>query len=107
MPRTLLGILAILILAIGIPCYIWYPASGTTQAWIASAIRIGATLCAVWLAQPQLKQMSPTVWIGIVVVVIVIARFPKVAIFLIAALIVLAILRPRGRRTNKPVSDAR
>jgi 4-amino-4-deoxy-L-arabinose transferase-like glycosyltransferase len=96
MPRTALGVLALFVLAVSIPWYIWYPSdSSTSKAWIAAAIRIGAMLGAVWVAHPQLKRMSPGVWIVALLIIVIIARFRYVAPFFIVILIALAILRPR------------
>ncbi|MDH3717310.1 MAG: hypothetical protein OES79_04245 [Planctomycetota bacterium] len=96
MPRTALGVLALFVLAVSIPWYLWYPSdSSSSTAWLAAAIRIGAMLGAVWLAHPHLKRMSPGVWIVALLMIVIVARFRYIAPVFIVVLIVLAILRPR------------
>jgi hypothetical protein len=95
MRRTAFGVLAVLLLGIGLPLYLWSGVEGSSVTWIAAAIRIGAMFGTLWLAYPQLERIPPSLWIGIVVIVIVLARFRYLALAVVAVLIALAILKPR------------
>ena len=100
MHRPTLGVLALLflgggILGIVLENYVYPGAIGAF--WPAGAIRIGAAFGALWLAHPQLDRLPRILWIGIVVLAVVVARWKYLLPTVAVILVLLAVLRPRRR----------
>ena len=51
----------------------------------------------VWLAYGDIRRMPGWFWISVTVLVIVLARWPKSAVYAIPIILALAILRPRAK----------
>ena len=97
MHRPTLGVVSLLLGAIGVAVY-FYLDKG------AGAILIRAAgLCGViWLAEPQLQRVPQSVWIGIFMLGGVIVLFRRAALYILpiafVLLILMTILRPRPPR---------
>lgn len=106
MRRHLLGIIAIVLLVAG-PLWLWREPNSFLAA---SCLRIGAVLAALWLAMPQLTQLSQWLYRAIIVIAIVAAAFSRYAVVLIPLLAVLYIFRPtkaRGEaKMDKPAPNS-
>ena len=69
--------------------------TGSSADWI--LIRAGALFGVLWLAYPQLSGVPRSVWIGILILILVLARMPKLFPIALAVLLAILILRPRRR----------
>jgi hypothetical protein len=102
MRRHALGILGILCLVGGLLA--WFSPGDRDEAMLAiagSASRIGAVLLTVWLAFPQISRVPPWMYKSGLVSALVIAIRPKLAIFVIPAIGLFWVLRPRPAKTKR------
>ena len=58
MRRTTLGILALLLLVVGVIAALRGPADGSAAGFAGGAVRVGLVLGALWLAWPQLASLA-------------------------------------------------
>jgi hypothetical protein len=102
MQRHILGIVTIIVLAVGVVKY-----AGDDAAVAGACLRIGAVLGLLWLAMPQLRDVP--VWIlgAVGVVLLVVLRWPKLLWAVLPIAIALWLLRPRGVRRASRYSDPR
>lgn len=72
------------------------------QEWGAVLIRAGGLCGVLWLAEPQLRRVPQSVWIGILMLGSTIVLFKRAALYALAIVLVLliaiTILRPRPPR---------
>jgi hypothetical protein len=93
MQRHLLGLSALVLLAIGAVTF------GSSDSGVSGVcLRAGAVLATMWVAWPQL-QAVPIWLIAVIGVALVVAmRHPKLLLAVVPLAIVLWLLRPRPRR---------
>ncbi len=97
--RTRIASLAVALVVAGIVLALSYPRDASGQAWAGGLLRVGLVMGVLWLALPQLMGLPRWLFGGIVVLLIVVARWPKLILVALAAAAVLAFIRPR---TNLP-----
>lgn len=101
MDRHRVGILAILLLVIGLGIQISGASSAGYQQWSAACLRIGALLAVMWLALPRLGLWSSKVFLfGTLFLAVVLAVRPKLFLFALIIVIVVAVLRPRIKASD-------
>ncbi|MGA2031042.1 MAG: hypothetical protein ABSG68_02195 [Thermoguttaceae bacterium] len=100
MRRRAIGIIAILLLAIGLSSWLWLPGEGWQQSFQAVCCRVGAVMAALWLAYPDLERMPGWIWAIVPALVLIVAKWPKLLLLVIPALIVAALMKPKlgGKR---------
>ena len=102
MERHRVGILAIVLLAIGVGLEISGYSVGGYQQWAAACMRIGMLLAVMWLALPRMGLWSSKVFLfGALSLVVVLAVRPKLFVFALILVIVVAVLRPRLKTGNR------
>ncbi|HVU86944.1 MAG TPA: hypothetical protein VHD36_06465 [Pirellulales bacterium] len=96
MHRPTVGILALLLLAVG-GVAVLTPAGQLARPELGAAcLRIGLILGVLWLALPDIaRPVNRWIALGVIAAVILIARQPKLAILAAVFLVAIAILRPR------------
>lgn len=103
--RHVLGVLALGLLAAGGLYAVVSDGDLSQSPYLAACWRMGVVFAAVWLALPQLAELRlfrNRLWIGgLVVLVIVLWRWPRLLPAVVLALLVLAILRPRIRQPGR------
>ncbi len=95
MRRNILGIVALTLLLGGAAFLIW--PMGQNEAMIqleAGCWRIGGCLAALWLAYPDLLKIPRWIWISMPVLILVLAKWPRLFLLLIPLLVLYAIFRP-------------
>ena len=98
MRRHLIGIIAILLFLGAIYFGIW-PPQGSFQTQLEAACwRAGALAAVLWLAYGEVRRMPAWFWISLPVLVIVLAKWPKRAVWVIPIILALAVLRPKARK---------
>jgi hypothetical protein len=96
--RHLIGIVAIGFLVAGAVFWRWPISQGDLQL-DASCTKTGLSLAVLWLAYPDLARLPAWLLTVVPAMIIVLAKWPRLFLFLIPLLIVLAILKPRwGQR---------
>jgi hypothetical protein len=95
--RHLLGILGVILVAAAV---VMYFAAPENNFWQASFMRIGFVLLALWLAWPQLVDLSRWLYWIIVAIAIVAAAFSKYAWVLIPVILVAFFLNRLGLGKN-------
>jgi hypothetical protein len=102
MQRHVLGIIAIVLLAVGVATY------GRDDTVISGAcLRVGAVVLLLWLAMPQLRDV-PAWLLGVLgVVLLIVLRWPKLLWAMLPLAAVLWLLRPRAPRRPSRLSDPR
>lgn len=95
MRRNALGVIALSLVCVGIYYWIWPPGSSELEFLHGSCIKSGTVLIALWLAYPQLERLPTWLFIPCLVVPVIIAIRPRLALILIPILAVLWIIRPR------------
>jgi hypothetical protein len=96
MRRHLIGILSIALLAFAAILWLFQPTiDGMMLQLEAACWRIGACLAVLWLAYPDLLNIPRWFWLTMPVLLIIIAKWPRIFLLLIPLLILFAIFRPR------------
>ncbi|MEX2112760.1 MAG: hypothetical protein WD845_06210 [Pirellulales bacterium] len=102
MQRHALGVLAIVLLAVGVATY------GRQDTAVAGAcLRIGAVLALLWLAMPQLRDVPAWLLGALGVVLLIVLRWPKLLWAMLPLAAVLWLLRPRMRKPASRYTDPR
>jgi hypothetical protein len=97
MHRPTIGLIAIVLLAIGLYTY---PQSDSTLS--AACLRVGAVMSILWFAHPQI-QNAPRWLVAIsVVMLFVVMRWPKLLVLAAPVLLALWLLGPRAPRSRHP-----
>jgi hypothetical protein len=94
MRRHLLGILGVILVLVAL---VMIASSPENEFWQASCMRIGLVLMALWLAWPQLADLSRWLYWIIVTIAIVAAAFSKYAWVLIPVIIAAFVLNRISR----------
>jgi len=94
MRRHLIGIISVVLL-VGALVSMHYDAQQFTSA----CSRVGALMAVLWLAYKELQRLPERIWRPLLVAALVLALRPKLILWAIPLIIVLAILKPRfGQR---------
>jgi hypothetical protein len=94
MHRPTVGILAIVVLALGAALSL-LGSGDDAQAWGAGLMRVGIALAALWLALPELKRLPAWMLVAVAVLLIVLARWPRQFFIAVVLAVAFAVLRPR------------
>jgi hypothetical protein len=100
MRRHALGLMAIVLLAVGI-----FARGGTDDTISGTCLRVGSVLGIFWLAWPQLERIPAWAIGAIGLGLLIVMRWPKMILAALPAAFVLWLLRPRGPRAG--ASDPR
>lgn len=95
MSRHILGILGLLLFFPGVLLYLCYPSIDPQQFYLGAMVRIGAVLCTLWLAHPQLSRIPGWMYQAVAASALVVAIRPKLIALVLPALLALWILKPR------------
>ncbi len=100
MQRHALGILAIVLLAVGALTY-----DGASAALGGTCLRIGMLLALGWLAYPQWRAI-PLWMVGVLAAgTLVVLTRPKLIVIVLPVILALWLLRPRGARVRDRAGD--
>ncbi|MBI2825164.1 MAG: hypothetical protein HYX69_10800 [Planctomycetia bacterium] len=103
MQRTILGIVALALLAVGLAILVVPQEEGDARNAAAVCLRSGTILAALWLALPDvMTPRSRWVVLALIVAVFFLARSPKLIPLILAALVAFALLRPRIAALRAP-----
>jgi hypothetical protein len=97
MQRSIIGILALVLLAASLLSWVW-PAAEAFVQFDGFCVRLGAILAVWWLAYPDLARLPAWILAGVPVLVIILARWPRFFWLFIPVVVVLAVLKPRWGR---------
>jgi hypothetical protein len=92
MQRRILGISAIVFLLAAGAIWLWWPGPGM-EVELAFFSRMGAVLVAAWLAYEDVQRLPGWILLTLPVVLVVLARWPRLLLLLIPALVVWVILQ--------------
>jgi hypothetical protein len=84
------------LLAIGL--VIWICQSGEQGSLMqleAACWRTGGCLAVLWLAYPDLRKVPGYVWITLPILILVLAKWPRLFLLVIPLLLLYALIRPR------------
>ena len=96
MSRHIVGITAVALLVGGLALWIWSPRDqGLLMQLEAACWRIGGCLAVLWLAYPDLLNIPRRLWITLPVLILVLAKWPRLFLLIIPLLILYAFIRPR------------
>jgi len=102
MQRHALGIIAIVLLGVGVATY------GREDPVVSGAcLRVGAVLVLLWLAMPQLRDVPSWLLGALGVVLLIVLRWPKLLWAMLPLAAVLWLLRPRTPRRASRFTDPR
>lgn len=87
MNRTAIGIIALVLLVGGAGLLIWPLDWDGNQALTAACLRVGIVMGAIWLAMPQLARLPGWLIQAVVVVAVVCAYRPRLALFAVPLLL--------------------
>lgn len=104
MRRHLLGIISIVMLALGIAMFWWNPLDN--EFWHAAFLRVGVVLFALWLALPQLMGLKRWLFNAVMIVAVVAAAFSKLAWILVPAIIAIWIFSPKSGKDSAAAADS-
>ena len=68
---------------------------GSMVQFEAACWRIGGCLAVLWLAYPDLRNIPPWFWLALPVLILVLAKWPRMFLLAIPLLILYALIRPR------------
>lgn len=100
MRQTVLGILAAVLVAGAVYFSLWPPEREGLRTWVLPAcVRMGALTVALWMAWNDLQRL-PSWVLGTTLAALALVAFrPRLFLFLVPLIIVLAVIRPRfGQR---------
>ena len=101
MNRPLVGILSLVMLLAWAALYVWGRDSGAFEQYGVALGRPGILLAVLWLAAPDLKSPRSRLVLGVFIVAAgVLILLPRAWPFVLAAFVLLAVLRPRGQRLS-------
>ncbi len=100
MRQTTLGILAAVLVTGAIYFSLWPPESEGLRTWVLPAcVRMGALTAALWVAWGDLQRLPGWILGTTLLALVLVAFRPRLFLFLIPLIIVLAVIRPRiGQR---------
>lgn len=98
----MLGIIALVLVLAGGAAQLWHAQSEGYQQFASACWRVGVVLAVLWLALPQMRQVRNRFLLaGLIATILVVAKWPKLILPALAALILFAILRPRVQSSRK------
>lgn len=101
MHRPTLGAIAAILLLAG-AVGIWLTTPGTQEhIWAAIVLRSGAVIGAIWLALPAMRRTSKRALVVVAILAAVLVLRPKMVVLALPVLLVLALLTPRFRGSNR------
>lgn len=96
MRQTALGILAAILVTGAIYFSIWPPETQNLRVWVLPAfVRMGALTTALWVAWDDLQRLPQWALGTTLVALMLVAIRPRLFLFLIPLVVILAIIRPR------------
>lgn len=96
MRRHIIGVMALALLMGGLLLWIWTPRDqGALMQMEAACWRIGGCLAVLWLAYPDLLNIPRWLWIALPVLILVLAKWPRLFLLIIPLLILYAFIRLR------------
>jgi len=100
MRHTVLGILAALLVTGAVYFSLWPPEQEGLRAWVLPAcVRMGALTAALWMAWDDLQRLPQWLLGTAVTALVIVALRPRLFLFVVPLVLILAIIRPRiGRR---------
>ncbi len=99
-PRRKAGILALVLLAVGLGLQWWPGGVESYEGLSAACIRIGAVTGVLWLALPEAgRPINRWLLLGVALVALVVVLRPRLILVALLALAAIAILRPRAPRS--------
>ncbi|HYW78138.1 MAG TPA: hypothetical protein VE890_01120 [Thermoguttaceae bacterium] len=96
MRRHLIGIIS-LVLFVGALVSMHYE----TPQFTSACSRVGVLMAVLWLAYKELQRLPERIWRPLLVAALVLALRPKLILWAIPLIVVLAILKPRFGRGSK------
>jgi hypothetical protein len=93
--KTIIGLLAITFLLGGVGCFFWPPSSGFGLEWKAACWRFAPIMAILWLAYDDLKRVPRWLLVVLPIAVIVLVRWPKLALLCLPLLAIFAMLKIR------------
>ena len=102
MQRPALGLIAIVLLAIGVATH-----GGDYETVSGSSLRIGAVLAVFWLAYPQLQRVPRWLMATLGACMLAVMIRPKLIVVVLPLAGLLWLLRPRAPRPAARVGDPR
>ncbi len=96
MRRHLIGIIS-LVLFVGAMVSMHYD----TPQFTSACSRVGALMAVLWLAYKELQRLPERIWRPLLLAALVLAIRPKLILWAIPLIIILAILKPRFGRRSK------
>ncbi len=95
MRQWIIGIMALVLLLAGALLWIWPTQEQGLSVQLQSACwRIGGCLALVWLAYPDLRNIPRWFWIIALVLIVVLAKWPRFFLLAIPLLLIYALIRP-------------
>jgi hypothetical protein len=96
MRRKAIGAIAIVLLMGGVVLWIWPPSEQGLMIQLEAACwRIGGCMAVLWLAYPDLRNIPGRFWMAAPVLILVLAKWPRLFLLAIPFLILYALIRPR------------
>ncbi len=92
MHRPTIGLIAVILLAVGVYTH------SSDEAVSAACLRIGAVMAILWFALPQLRGVPRWLVLAVGVALLIAMRWPKLLALALPVFAVLWILRPRASR---------
>ena len=101
--RRKVGILAILLLAIGWGIQWWPGESDSYEVLSGACVRVGAVLAVLWLALPETgRPQNRWVLVGLAILAAIVVLRPKLILLALVLMVAIAVLRPRIRAKTPP-----
>lgn len=104
----MVGILTAICFVTAIVLFLFFSDENWSKLWTGAFTRVGLLLSAVWFALPTRDRpaawasVSPLTFVGLIVAVFVIARYPRIIIPAAIVLVIVGfVLRPRHKRRPK------
>ncbi len=98
--RRIIGLVALALFAGAGAFQIWPPETAMQQEFYAACLRMGLLMGLWWLAYPQTVRLPVWIWVVIPASILAVALRPKLLVWVIPIVIVLAILRPRAKKNH-------
>lgn len=104
--RAIIGILALMFLTASVVLYIGDDSFSISEQLRGSLVRIGAILAVLWIAYPDLSRLRPASMVAVVIAIVLVLRWPRLLPVVLIGLALFAILKPREKKPQRPVTRA-